>query len=456
MSIIAAEQTQSGDESSKSKIHEREAEGIFRHTGTGWLHERPTISGKRTWRSLDTKNLKLAKETFRKRRSAEDRGENPYAEKEQSPAEGEKEKPAALVGDVLRRYAEDDCPDRNRKKRPPLMLAAEKAYVAALLPFWNEVNPEDITIAVCDRYHDIAVKKVQEGRKKKGNKGKKGKKVKRFEGDRTVDLHLNTLRNALRWGCRCELMKHMPLPEGWPRYHAGSAVHHCREFMAHDADEVHKIASLMAGHGKSKVLCFQDVFENNTGLRTIEALRLRTDAEPFTEGWVSPDGKSLCVRRAKGQSNVNPFVEVHEGLKEWLEAHKKWKAEFYPDSPWFFPSPYDPSKPVGISALGKALCRLGKKSGRGKNKQPAKIKRKITSHGARAWFVTVRRSHGITDIQIGWELGHTSLGKTLADVYGGVPPHWLIGGGPKMSWLPTGRRAWDPPVEPQKTKATGA
>jgi len=210
MSIIAADQAESAEESRESKYqYEREAEGIFRHTGTRWLHERPTINGKRTWRTLETKNLKFAKETYRKRRSAEDRGENPYAEEQGSAADEEKKKAASLVGDALRRYAEDDCPDRNRKTRPPLMLGAEKANVQALLPFWADVDPDDITIALCDKYHDIAVKEVIRG-----------------EGDRTVDLRLNTMRNALRWACRCELMKHMPLPEGWPRYHIGSAVHH--------------------------------------------------------------------------------------------------------------------------------------------------------------------------------------------------------------------------------------
>jgi hypothetical protein len=46
------------------------------------------------------------------------------------------------------------------------------------------------------------------------------------------------------------------------------------------------------------------------------------------------------------------------------------------------------------------------------------------------------------DSQIAWEIGHTSGGATLAEVYGGAPPHWLAGDGPKMSWLPSGKPAW--------------
>ncbi len=215
MSIIATDQVKSAQQSTETKAtyrYVREADGIYRQQTSRYLHERPTINGKRTWRSLETKNLKLAKEEFRRRRSAEDRGEDPYTEKREPPAESEKAEVPSVVGDALRRYVQDNCPDRNRKKRPERTLADEKTNVKILLPFWDEVAPDDITIALCDKYHDKRVEKVSRG-----------------EGDRTVDLELNTLRNALLWGCRCELLKHMPLPAGWPRYHTGDAVHHCRE-----------------------------------------------------------------------------------------------------------------------------------------------------------------------------------------------------------------------------------
>src|SRR6266446_3320038 len=125
MSIIAADQIQSPQhpvETETTYQYECVADGIFRHKTTEWLHERPTINGKRTWRSLETKNLKLGKEEFWRRRSAQDRGENPYAERQAPAAENEKTKVAALVGDALRRYCKDDCPDRNRKKRPERTL----------------------------------------------------------------------------------------------------------------------------------------------------------------------------------------------------------------------------------------------------------------------------------------------------------------------------------------------
>jgi len=38
------------------------------------------------------------------------------------------------------------------------------------------------------------------------------------------------------------------------------------------------------------------------------------------------------------------------------------------------------------------------------------IGKKITSHAMRAFYVTVRRSHGIPDIQIAWEIQPGSYG----------------------------------------------
>jgi len=69
-----------------------------------------------------------------------------------------------------------------------------------------------------------------------------------------------------------------------------------------------------------EVLAWQALLEAMTGLRTCEALQLRADAAPYEPGWITPDGKTLGVRRAKGQQNVNPFVEIWDGLRSVLDA----------------------------------------------------------------------------------------------------------------------------------------
>ena len=60
----------------------------------------------------------------------------------------------------------------------------------------------------------------------------------------------------------------------------------------------------------------------------------------------------------------------------------------------------------------------------------------------------VRRSNGISDSQIAWEINHVGGVGMLEKVYGGVPPHWTQGNGPKLSWMPKGEPAWKRITDP--------
>lgn len=392
----------------------RVADGIWQHTSSGIYYERPTIEGSPTYRSLKTRDFEEAQKEYYRRRA---KGEAAY-----------QRAPMTTVGEVILNYKEAGCPDRFRDQRPDDTKEAEETNCDNLIDFWEDIPVAIVSVALFDRFCDARKKKI----KKKG-----------CSGNRTVDLELNTLRNAFLWACRCELVAHMPLGGRWPRYHSSKKVKHCRDFKPNDAEELHRIAGKLFEWQRSEVLGWQALFEGNMGLRTIETLGLRVDAAPYEPGWITPDGKSLCVRRAKGQEAVNPFVKIHEGLARVISAWRRWKKDRFPDSPWFFPSPLDPSQPVDKCALGHALRRL-RKPGKGPDGETLEpfLKRKITSHGLRAWYVTVRRSHGIPDNQIAWEIGHTSRGQTLDEVYGGVPPHWVAGDGPKLHWTPNNRLAW--------------
>ena len=390
---------------SETKHWERIADGIWKNNRSGSLFERPKISGSWTFRSLKTKNLKHAREELHRRRSG------------LSPLAAPSDDPPLTVGDILRRYQKDSFPDRQKQPRQGRTLECETRNCTMLLKFWARVPVNDLSLIACDRYHEWRKKRILRG-----------------TGDRTVDLEMNTLSNAILWGMRLDLIRQNPLGFRRPRYCISRHVRHCREFMPHDTEALHEVGALLLANIRSATLGWQLMFEAFTGLRTCEALGLRTDAQPYEPGWITPDGKSLCVRRAKNQESVNPFVRVHEGLAAWLKAHAAWKQRRYPDSPWFFPSYRDPdNKPADICGLGQAL-----------RQRRDKIGRKITSHGMRAYYITVRRSNSIPDIQIAYEIGHTSAGKTLASVYGGVPPHWLLVDGPKLKWLPENARpAWE-------------
>jgi integrase len=373
--------------------------GIYKSSFSGVYFHRPTVNGKRTWKSLETSNLTHAKAKL----------------KTPAPA---KINPDITAGEVIRRYQADDYPDGNRETRPERMHHLEESNCKVVLPWWDGIKLPDISLATCDRYCDWRVAEIQKVKPK-------------CKGLRAVDLDLNTVSNAFIWAVRVELCRYNPLSERHI-YCVSKHVKHCRDFMPHSADELHDAGSLLFENIRSFVLGFQYIFEGMSGLRTCEVLRLRTDAAPYEPGWVTPDGKTLCVRRGKGQSNVNPFCTIHPGLAAVLDASAKWRAQCAPDSPWYFPSPADPSKPLGSESIAHALIRISKKYGR-----------KLRSHGARAFYVLVRRSNGASDVTISYELGHTTGGATIKSTYGGVPENWLLGDGPKLAWLPNGKLAWD-------------
>ena len=399
MSKIVNNKSQSGT------LFENVGTGIYRNTSSNVYFERPKVSGKRTWRSLETANIKHAREELHKRRAAVGTPQDPYIDKE-----------VLTVGEVISRYEDDGYLDKNLNFRTGGTLVEETRNCVTLLKFWKEVQVSTVTDVVCDRYRDWRIKRVRFG-----------------TGKRVIDRELNTLNNAFRYCKRKGIVRLNPVADR-PRYQTAKEVSHCRDFMPGSADELHEFVSELMKNPHSVVLGFQQLFEAMTGLRTSEVLKLKTNAKPNEPGYVTPDGKSLRVWRSKGQHSVNPYVKIHDGLSAVLKAHKKWKEEWYPQSSWYFPSPRGVDGPVEKRALAHALLRM----------HVVRAFKKYKSHGMRAFYVTIRRSHGVTDPQIAFEIGHTSGGATLAAVYGGVPPHWMTGEAPNLSWLPTGcKAAWE-------------
>ena len=296
---------------------------VWQNSQSGVYYERPTVKGRPTFRSLKTCNRKHAVEELFKRRTAVGAGEDPYAEPK-----------VVTVGEVIHRYQADGYLDRDLQPRPPITLADEERHCNTLLKFWETVAVAIVTDATCDKYRDWRKKRVQQG-----------------NGDRAIDRELNTLNNAFRYCKRREVVSVNPLADR-PRYQPSTKVRHCREFMPDDADELHSIAGLLFENPHSLVLGFQMLFEANTGLRTSEMLMWGSDKF----GTTTADGKSIHVWRCKGQHAVNPYVTNHKGLQALIEAHAKWKTQYYPDSPWFFPGhDRDANGPVDKGALAHAL-----------------------------------------------------------------------------------------------------
>lgn len=271
------------------------------------------------------------------------------------------------------------------------------------------------------------------------------KSIRKGTGHRSIDLELNTLNNAMKWAVRKQLIKVNPVAER-VSYYSPNQARHCKDVAPISADDLHATARLLFADRRSESLAWQALFEALTGLRTNETLALRRDATPNEPGWITEDGGSLCVRRSKKAGRENPFVEVHEGLKMLLAAHRSWHQVRHPDSPWFFPG-RDSKSQLTKCALTHGLTRLYREKA---------IARKLTSHGLRAFYVLVRRSNGISDTQIAWEINHIGGVGTLEKSYGGVPQHWRDGKAPRLSWFPQGPPAWQSVLTTPASKGDGA
>lgn len=412
--------------------------GIYRYKdkqGKITYHERPSINGNRTYRSLGYNftaqhNIKLAREEYHKRRTALSKGENPYAEQkpETKPAEQNPPKtdpqhapgpqppsgpqPSAssqtsqsrekTMGDVIRKYMDDGYPNKYKQKRQGKNLYDEERHSKKLLEYWEFIPVANAGPAECDRYHDWRVKNLVQGK-----------------GNRITDRELQTLNNACRWAARQEFIKVNPVRDR-PKYTPSSEVKHCREFMPRSADELHEAGALFFEHPNTVVLGFQMVAEGYSGLRTIEVLKWGEDHF----GTLIPGGEYMNVWRCKGQHANNPYIKNHPGMKALLAAHAAWKAVNYPNAKEFFPSHCGGTVTKG--ALAKRLRSIRKK-----------LKRVIKSHGMRAFYVLIRRSQGASDEQIADEIGHESNGLCIKTTYGGSPEEWRTGKAPNFSWLPT-------------------
>src|ERR1700677_4955948 len=389
--------------------------GLYRHK-SGGLYSRPVINGRRTWRALGTANEKAARQILTHNQVAHAKskagaGLSPYA------------KPQFITaGQVLRKYLEDNCPDRRRRQRTARNFAAVKHQCLALLGFWDTIQMDGITLATCNQYCDWRLERVHRGR----------------PGHCTVDAELCALNSAFTWSVRCEFIRYNPLVHRRAKYHDSKDTQHCREFMPADAAQIHHVARTFFASVKdrSQSVGWQYLLEAFTGVRTEEALRLRLDAPPGRPGHLITDHltgswKALEIGRAK--SGINPYALMTPHLELLLRNLFAWHAQRHPKNPFYFPSPLRDSRAaLHRSALVRVLRRVSLALGR-----------KLTSHGARAYYVTARRSWGVSDVQIAIEIGHRGGPHLLVSTYGGVPTNWLHGDGPKMGWLPeTGLPAW--------------
>jgi hypothetical protein len=327
-----------------------------------------------------------------------------------------------LITSLLDLYRDAGYPHKGTKREDGHHLRGEVDNVETLRRFFKDRYEDELDQDLLDQYHDWRLANVTKG-----------------EGHRTTDLELNTLSNALKWAVRKKKIGANRIEKRDRYYHTRNA-RHAKDVCPKSPEELHDVIRELFRDPRSESLGWQGLIEAATGLRTEEAVGLVMKAGPGDPGFLM--GDNMLVRRAEKSELVNPFVILHADLRIILEAHKKWHALRYPNSPWFFPGrEKEEGKPVALWSLTSALDRLHRKT---KRRKKRKI-RKITSHGMRAYYVLVRRSNGIHDSQIAVELNQIGDLETLRTSYGVVPPEWLLGKGPKLTWLPSdpAKYAWN-------------
>lgn len=285
----------------------------------------------------------------------------------------------------------------------------------------------------------------------------------RGTGDRSIDLELCTLSCLCKWAVAAKKIDKNPFAGvnsggNRQRFHDPENVRHCHEFMPASDEVWHQVlkwfwtaqydAETVSRHKTSKLDMRTRIagawlaFCGLTGLRPEEPQYLfrhaslptfPTSPDKLPPGTIFPtrDGqrKMKVIRNKHGQ---NPYVLIHPAAADFLEAWSRWLvtniAPVGPGvvQPWF-PHPSNPIQPIctdDFSVLNKRLadachaCHLPQLKPKG---------------FGRAFYVRVRRSQGHEDSMIASELGQTTKGELIREVYG--DPDDMVGGA-LFDWLP--------------------
>ena len=356
------------------------APGIYRdETGAFWC--RPWVNRRRTWRKLKAVRLKAAAT-------------------EAATLNADK---ALRFSELARLYLDANCPNRRLEPRPDKFAAVEDVKLRDLLQYFGTWPCDEITLAALPAYAAWRRRRAKHG-----------------PGHRTVDLDLVTLSNVLSYGTAAGQIEANLIRSGRPRYCRPDQIRHSREVAPESIEAIHKLAARLLETEESESLAWQLLFATFTGCRTSELLRLRLDAPSPDHAGLYMDGCLFLGRRSKG--GTNPWAMVGTEFEDMLRAFRRWHKERHPASPWYFPG-RDPQQALSACALGHALRRKCRDL-----KLPH-----ITPHGLRSFYVTKRRSDGISDVQIAGEIGDQTV-SLLQTTYGARPSNWL--GGDPVDWLP--------------------
>lgn len=378
------------------------SQGIYRDEyGTFWV--RPTVNGKRTWRKLKAGSERFALKEGREKLVAQERamqgtGRDPFARGE-------------TFAEMATLYLTAHCPNRKLEARNAAFCKNEEQRLDRLKLFFGSQPLASIKLVRLPEY-----KKWRIARLKRNT-----------SGERTVDLDLCTLSNVMNYAVAIGSLDFNYIRVR-PRFRSDRDVDHCRQFAPQSADEVHAMADFFLEDPRSESQGWLTLFDAMSGCRISELLRLRTDATSRDHPGYIERG-FLFIRRSK--KGINPFILITEEFQTMLVAFWNWhKTRFPKGSPWFFPG-RSKDEPIRGSTFSHAIPRCAKALGLPHRK----------AHGFRSFYVTKRRSDGVSDTRIAKEIGDKTV-ALMEKSYGAVPENWV--GGEPLSFIPKKREpAWN-------------
>jgi integrase len=402
------------------------ADGVYKYVGrkkSVAYYERVRVDGKDTFKKLPAATLAEAK-TARAARLTQHAKAKEGLFSVVSPYE--KKAPAiksASFDQLCQFFLDSNCPDKDRCYKKGRQLEDEKRRVKVLRR-WSGWDKQPLTTL------DNATLLSYEAWRREEKKSK-------VRNGRSIDMEVTTLKNVLRWAVLNKRLASYPFANvERMRFQRGASVSakHC---CAQSPDELHEFAAELFSYPQSEVLGFQFLIEAFTGIRTSEALALRKTEKHGAAGY--RDAEFLHLARCK--DGINPWAKIHPALAELLAAHDAWLKWRYPKSPFYFPSPWYPdTQAVGPQSLAHSLRRIVEKRVKD-GKLPEGSRR--TSHGARAFYVWVRRSELVTDGEIAAEIGDATGAPIIVKHYGPLPPNWRDSKEGKVAWVPAkGQPAW--------------
>jgi integrase len=321
-------------------------------------------------------------------------------------------KRSITVGALADEWVEMGLPFRKTEIRTPDAANRLRATLDRCLKWWRE---KPVAIITANTIEDYAAH--------------------RAPAFRSTDLELAALSCLFKWAVLTGKVEKNPM-ESRPRF--AKVKQHCHEACPEDDEILHKLLAYLfrptadAHHQaaiRQTILAGATLaFCALTGLRPGEpAALLRSPIleEPPANTRTLPPGTifrdRLGVLRMKVQrlkNGQNPFVTLHPAAEEFLTAWKAWLARELPDEPHLFPL-----CTTDQTTLNRALDRASKFYSLPHYKP----------HAMRAYYVKVRRAQGEDDATISGELGQTTNGQLIRDVYG--DPQDLLGGN-LFDWLP--------------------